>query len=84
MCDAALCRLSALLLLDQYRQKSRLFRSPVLLVTLGDDFRFVESSEWDAQFSNYQKLFDYFNQHPELHVKVSTCEWAGLNTNTNT
>ncbi|XP_067430456.1 alpha-mannosidase 2 [Thunnus thynnus] len=60
----------ALLLLDQYRQKSRLFRSPVLLVPLGDDFRFVESNEWDAQFSNYQKLFDYFDQHPELHIKA--------------
>lgn len=68
--------LRALLLLDQYRQKSRLFRSPVLLVSLGDDFRYVESSEWDAQFNNYQKLFDYFDQHPELHIKVRHL-WEG-------
>ncbi|XP_037548390.1 alpha-mannosidase 2 [Nematolebias whitei] len=60
----------ALVLLDQYRQKSRLFRSSVLLVPLGDDFRYVESREWDAQFSNYQKLFDYFDRHPELHIKA--------------
>ncbi|XP_034047853.1 alpha-mannosidase 2 [Thalassophryne amazonica] len=60
----------ASLLLDQYRQKSRLFRSSVLLVPLGDDFRFAELAEWDAQFINYQKLFDYYDQHPELHIKA--------------
>jgi alpha-mannosidase II len=61
-------------LLDQYRKKSQLYGDEnthnVLLVPLGEDFRFQTMEEAHNQFENYERLIEYMNSNQEMNVEV--------------
>lgn len=60
----------AALIVDQWRKKSVLYQTRSVLIPLGDDFRYSQSTEWVAQMENFGKLFEYINSEPELNVVV--------------
>lgn len=59
-------------LVDQYKKKSSLYKTRALLVPLGDDFRYATEFEWDAQRTNYEKLFEYINNDTTLNVEAKS------------
>lgn len=52
-------------LIEEYGRIGSLTPHNVVLVPLGDDFRYEYSSEFDAQYTNYMKMFNYINSHSE-------------------
>lgn len=53
-------------LFEQYDRIGSLSAHNVALVPLGDDFRYEYGVEFDAQYANYMKMFNYINSHPEV------------------
>jgi alpha-mannosidase II len=61
-------------LLDQYRKKSQLYGGSsghnVLLIPLGDDFRYQDMNEAEAQYKNYETLMEFMNSKSEWNVEI--------------
>ncbi|RUS73821.1 hypothetical protein EGW08_018414 [Elysia chlorotica] len=55
---------------EQFQKKAQLYRSNVLLVPHGDDFRYSTRREWSEQFGNLQKLMDFINKNGDMNVEV--------------
>lgn len=57
-------------LLEEYQRAGSLTPHNVVLVPLGDDFRYEFADEFDAQYRNYKKLFDYINARPQFNAEL--------------
>lgn len=78
-------KLLASKLVDQWSQKAVLAAAgtnpAVILVPLGDDFRYDRRIEWSQQYENYITLFNYINSQKDWKVKArfgTVADYVGL------
>ena len=60
------------LLLEQYGRTGSLFPHNVVLVPLGDDFRYNNAAEFDQQYNNYMQLMEFINQRQDKYFATVT------------
>ncbi|VDP98943.1 unnamed protein product [Trichobilharzia regenti] len=59
------------LLADQYRKKATLYNNNgLVLIPLGDDFRYISKHEWNLQLENYNQLIQYINSNSNYRMKI--------------
>ncbi|PAA65469.1 hypothetical protein BOX15_Mlig012372g2, partial [Macrostomum lignano] len=58
------------MLFQQLEAKSKFYRHNVLMMPLGDDFRWDREEEWNQQYNNYKKLMDYMNSQSSMNVEI--------------
>ena len=63
-----------------YHKKGGLYRSGVVLIPVGDDFRYMTEIEWDQQYENYLKIIQYVNSKPEYNTKVKIAYFVDMLT----
>lgn len=56
----------ATILIEEYRRIGSLSPHNVVLVPLGDDFRYEFPEEFDGQYLNYSKLFNHINSNQHI------------------
>ncbi|CAB3396957.1 unnamed protein product [Caenorhabditis bovis] len=59
-------------LVGQFRKMSEMYEAPVLLMMLGDDFRYDMIEEWHQQHDNFLPLFDEINKGNEVKISFGT------------
>ncbi|TKR81278.1 hypothetical protein L596_015179 [Steinernema carpocapsae] len=59
-------------LVGQFEEMSKMYQSNVLMMMLGDDFRYDGIREWHQQHDNYVKLFDHINAKGNVEVRFGT------------
>ena len=55
---------------EQLQKKSELYRSNVVLMPHGDDFRYDNGEEWEKQLVNMEKLMRYMSEHETMNIDV--------------